>query len=53
MADPGRVPGTARDAEFRGNVPHAMSLEDSLARIKSKRPHANALKPGAASEMPA
>jgi len=53
MADPGRVPGAARDAEFRGSVPQAMALEGSLARIAQKRLRENALKRGAVPETPA
>ena len=53
MTDPGRVPGAARDAEFRNSAPHAMALEGSLARIEWKRPHSNALKLSAASDMSA
>ena len=53
MAEPERVPGAANDAELRGSVPHAMSLEDSLARIGRKRPHSNAPRLSAASGMSA
>ncbi|MGP1676508.1 MAG: hypothetical protein ACTS6J_05045 [Burkholderiales bacterium] len=53
MADPGRVPGAARDAAFGGGVPQAMALDDGLARIEGKRPHSNAPKPGAARDRSA
>ena len=53
MADRGRIPGAAQDAEFRGSVPQALPLGDTVARIERKRPHAHALKPGTAAELPA